>query len=67
MTVQGMSLLTSEGEIGRLLSGLPSSRDSGDLSGVPLVAVSPDDSDDFCGWLWAGAFVDATSGEGGVG
>ena len=45
----GVSLLTSEGEMGRLISGLPSSRDSGDLSGVPLVAVSPDDSTIFVG------------------
>ncbi len=29
-------------QAGRLISGLPSGRDSGDLSGVPFVAVSPD-------------------------
>jgi hypothetical protein len=45
----GVSLLTSEGGIGRLISGLPSSRDSGDLSGVPLVAVSPDGETIFVG------------------
>jgi hypothetical protein len=38
----GVSLLTSEGELGRLVSGFPSSRDSGDLSGVPLVGITPD-------------------------
>ena len=38
----GISLLTSDGKLGRILSGLPSGRDSGDLSGVPFVAVSPD-------------------------
>jgi hypothetical protein len=38
----GVSLITPEGDVGRLISGLPSGRDSGDLSGVPLVGVSPD-------------------------
>lgn len=38
----GVSLVTTAGQVGRLISGLPSSRDSGDLSGVPLVAVAPD-------------------------
>ena len=37
----GVSLITTRGEVGRVISGLPSGRDSGDLSGVPLVAVSP--------------------------
>ncbi|MCA9931705.1 MAG: ScyD/ScyE family protein, partial [Anaerolineales bacterium] len=37
----GVSLITLNGEIGRLISGLPSSRDSGDLSGAPLLALSP--------------------------
>ncbi|KAA3658387.1 MAG: hypothetical protein DWQ04_25290, partial [Chloroflexi bacterium] len=37
----GVSLITPDGEIGRLISGLPSSRDSGDLSGAPLLAISP--------------------------
>ncbi|MDX1414427.1 MAG: ScyD/ScyE family protein [Candidatus Promineifilaceae bacterium] len=36
----GVSLITADGEMGRLISGLPSGRDAGDLSGVPLVAVS---------------------------
>lgn len=37
----GVSLITAEGKIGRFISGLPSSRDAGDLSGVPMVALSP--------------------------
>jgi len=40
----GVSVITPEGAVGRVVSGLPSSRDSGDLSGVPLVGVSPDGS-----------------------
>ncbi len=38
----GVSLIQADGTVGRLISGLPSSRDAGDLSGVPLVALSPD-------------------------
>ena len=38
----GVSMMLPDGTIGRLISGFPSSRDSGDLSGVPLVNVSPD-------------------------
>lgn len=38
----GVSVITPDGAVGRVVSGLPSSRDSGDLSGVPLVGVSPD-------------------------
>ncbi len=37
----GVSLRQPDGTVGRFISGLPSSRDSGDLSGVALVAVSP--------------------------
>ncbi|UCG23973.1 MAG: ScyD/ScyE family protein [Chloroflexota bacterium] len=37
----GVSLIRPDGQGGRLISGLYSSRDSGDLSGAPLVAVSP--------------------------
>lgn len=37
----GVTLITPDGEIGRFLSGLPSSRDAGDLAGVPLVHLSP--------------------------
>ena len=38
----GVSLITVEGQIGRFISGLPSGRDSGDLSGVPFIKLSPD-------------------------
>lgn len=38
----GVSLITPGGEVGRLLSGLPSTLDSGDLAGAPLVALAPD-------------------------
>ena len=37
----GVSLI-ADGRVDRVVSGLPSSRDSGDLSGVPMVGVSPD-------------------------
>lgn len=38
----GLSVLTPDGTVGRVVNGLPSSRDSGDLSGAPLAGVSPD-------------------------
>ncbi len=38
----GVSLITADGKVSRLISGLPSSRDAGDLAGVNLVALSPD-------------------------
>lgn len=38
----GVTLITTEGSIGRLISGIPSTRDSGDLAGAPLVAIAPD-------------------------
>lgn len=38
----GISLIQADGAVGRLISGIESSRDAGDLSGVPLVALSPD-------------------------
>lgn len=38
----GVSLITLDGQVGRFISGLPSGRDSGDLSGVPLIKLSPD-------------------------
>ncbi|MEM6283529.1 MAG: ScyD/ScyE family protein [Chloroflexota bacterium] len=41
-TSAGVSLMTPDGTVGRLVSGIRSSRDSGDLSGVPFVSVSPD-------------------------
>ena len=34
--------MISNGRVDRILTGLPSSRDSGDLSGVPMVGLSPD-------------------------
>jgi cytochrome c peroxidase len=50
----GVSLLLPDGNIGRLVSGLPSNRDSGDLSGVPLVGISPDKSTIYIGSFNAG-------------
>lgn len=38
----GVSMMLPDGTIGRLISGFRSGRDSGDLSGIPLVNVSPD-------------------------
>ena len=40
----GVSLITPDGTVGRFISGLPSGRDSGDLSGVPFIKLSPDGS-----------------------
>lgn len=37
----GISLIKPDGRVGRLLSGLYSSRDAGDLAGAALVGVSP--------------------------
>lgn len=37
----GVSLVRPDGTAGRLITGLSSGRDSGDLSGAPLVALSP--------------------------
>ena len=37
----GVSLITLDGRVGRLISGLPSSMDAGDLAGVPLVGLAP--------------------------
>lgn len=39
----GISLVAG-GRVDRVVSGLPSGRDSGDLSGVPMVGLSPDGS-----------------------
>lgn len=54
----GISLITTDGKRGRLLGGLPSTRDAGDLAGVPLVALAPDNSQLYVGnfgqgHLWA--------------
>ena len=38
----GVTHLAADGTMQRLISGLPSTRDAGDLAGVPLVSVSPD-------------------------
>lgn len=38
----GVSIIDAGRAVTRLVSGLPSGRDSGDLSGVPLVGVAPD-------------------------
>lgn len=38
----GVSVLTRDGRVGRVVTGLPSGRDAGDLSGAPLVGVAPD-------------------------
>ena len=37
----GVSLIKLDGQVGRLISGLPSSLDAGDIAGVNLVGVSP--------------------------
>lgn len=50
----GVTLITANGQIGRLVSGLPSSRDSGDLAGVNLVGVSRDRSLIYIGNFGAG-------------
>ncbi|PJF46355.1 MAG: hypothetical protein CUN48_14220, partial [Candidatus Thermofonsia Clade 3 bacterium] len=50
----GVTLITVDGEIGRLVSGLPSSRDSGDLAGVNLVGVKGDGSLIYVGNFGAG-------------
>lgn len=38
----GLSVLTTDGRVGRVVDGLPSGRDAGDLSGAALAGVSPD-------------------------
>lgn len=50
----GVTLITADGQIGRLVSGLPSSRDSGDLAGANLVGVSLDRSLIYIGNFGAG-------------
>ncbi|MEO1288929.1 MAG: ScyD/ScyE family protein, partial [Chloroflexota bacterium] len=45
----GVSMILPDGTIGRLISEFPSSRDSGDLSGIPLVSVSPDEETIYIG------------------
>jgi cytochrome c peroxidase len=50
----GVSLLLPDGTLGRLISGFPSNRDSGDLSGVPLVGLSADEKTIYVGSFNAG-------------
>ena len=50
----GISLLTPEGELGRLVSGITSRRESGDFPGTPLVSVSPDGSTIYIGTFATG-------------
>ncbi len=40
----GLSVLTADGRVGRVVDELASGRDAGDLSGAPLAGVSPDGS-----------------------
>ncbi|HRW46576.1 MAG TPA: ScyD/ScyE family protein, partial [Caldilinea sp.] len=63
----GVSLITPAGDVGRLVSGFPSSRDSGDLAGANLVSVAPDGSKAYIGnfgatHLWT-LPLDDSSGE----
>ncbi|NNC91466.1 MAG: ScyD/ScyE family protein [Acidimicrobiia bacterium] len=53
----GVSLITPDGRVGRVVSGLPSGRDAGDLSGAPLVGVSPDGSTAYVTHFNAGALL----------
>ena len=55
-TSAGVSLL-SGGTLTRVVSGLPSSRDSGDLSGAPLVGLSPDGTTAYVGHFGAGSLL----------
>lgn len=50
----GVSLIKPDGRIGRLISGLPSSRDAGDIAGVNLVGVSPEGDTVYVGNFGAG-------------
>lgn len=50
----GVSIRQPDGTIGRYISGLPSGRDSGDLSGVALVQISPDGETLYVGNFGAG-------------
>jgi sugar lactone lactonase YvrE len=53
----GVSVITLDGRVGRVVSGLPSSRDAGDLSGAPLVGVSPDGTTAYLTHFRAGALL----------
>ncbi|MCP4306720.1 MAG: hypothetical protein GY788_17970 [bacterium] len=53
----GVSMLTPDGTVGRVVSGLPSSIDSGDLSGAPLVGVDPDGTTAYVGHFNSGRLL----------
>ena len=53
----GVSMLTTDGKVGRVVSGLPSGRDSGDLSGAPLVGVDPDGSTAYVAYFNSGRLL----------
>ncbi len=50
----GVSVRLPDGTVGRYISGLPSGRDSGDLSGVAMVQISPDGKTLYVGNFGAG-------------
>jgi cytochrome c peroxidase len=50
----GVTLVTADGQAGRFISGLPSTFDSGDLAGVPLVSLGPDGETLYVGNFGAG-------------
>ncbi len=52
----GISVIAG-GRVDRVVSGLPSGRDSGDLSGVPLVGVSPDGGTVYTAHFGAGGLL----------
>ena len=56
-TSAGVFLVAADGSAGRLISGLPSGRDSGDLSGVPFVKVSPDGGILYTSYFGAGRLL----------
>lgn len=53
----GMSVLTTDGRVGRVVDGLPSGRDAGDLSGAPLAGVSPDGTTAYVAHFGSGALL----------
>lgn len=56
-TSAGVSLVEADGTVRRVVSGLPSGRDAGDLSGAPLVGVSPDGSLAYTAHFGSGALL----------
>lgn len=53
----GLSVIAQDGAVARIVSGLPSGRDSGDLSGAPLVGVSPDGATVYVAHFGSGALL----------